>query len=298
MKRFLALVAAVVMIGGAIVIRSNIDDDDSGGSSSGPVTIACVTELAAQCKALANVEVRVEDAAITAKAIADGKSDIDGWVTFAPWPEIVDLLARRDAISDGTRIARSQLVIATVEERQAVLNCTTWRCLGDAIGQPWTSFGGKQEWGAVKIGLPPLASGAGLLMFGNAVSGFVGRADIATNDLDADPEYPVWRANVTTSETSAPLRTFVQQFPAAFSFVGATEAERNAVTRDGVGTLVPIPTASAVVVIAPVNGGRVSGLTSDLQRQLRETGWSTDGLEAPTGLPDAGVLLALSGLTG
>jgi hypothetical protein len=38
----------------------------------------CVTELEAQCKALPDVEVHIEDAATTARALADGKADIDG----------------------------------------------------------------------------------------------------------------------------------------------------------------------------------------------------------------------------
>src|SRR5687768_4349373 len=100
------------MVGVAILVRSNVDDDDSGeGSSSGPTTIACITELAAQCSALRDVTVRVEDAATTAKAIAAGGADIDGWVTFDPWPAIVDLLAEDEAFGDATRIARSDLAI-------------------------------------------------------------------------------------------------------------------------------------------------------------------------------------------
>lgn len=300
MKRLFALLAAIGMVAVAVVIRSNLDDDDSGGgSSSGPTTIACVTELEAQCRALANVTVRVEDAATTAEAIAAGDAELGGWVTLDPWPEIVDLLAKRDAVGDSTRIARSQLVIATVQERQDKFPCApNWRCIGDAIGQPWDSFGGDAQWGDIKVGLPRLTSGAGLLMFGNAVSGFAGKADIATNDFELDPEFPVWRGKVTGSVANAPFTTFVQQFPAAFSFVGVIGAELSSSSRAGVGTIIPTPTASAVVVIAPVNGRKVSGLTSDLQRELLSSGWSTDGLDEPTGLPNAGVLLALSELTG
>jgi hypothetical protein len=293
-----ALMGAVVMITVAVVVRSSLDGNDSGGpSSSGPLTIVCVTELEAQCKALPDVEVHIEDAATTARALADGKADIDGWVTFDPWPEIVDLLAQGDAVGAGVPAARSALVIATVKEREDAFSCTSWRCLGDAIGQPWTSVGGKQEWGAVKVGLPPPSTGIGLLVLGNAVSGFFGRSDIATNDFDTDPDFAVWRGNVTASVTPTAFTTFVQQFPAAFSFVVVTDVERRTAVRPDIGTLALEPTASAEVVVAPVNGGKVAGIRGELQKRLRDAGWSTDGLNEPTGLPNAGVLLALSGLT-
>jgi hypothetical protein len=299
MKRMLALMGAVVMIAVAVVIRSSLDGDGTPGpSSSGPLTIACVTELEVQCRALPNVNVRIEDAATTARALADGKADIDGWVTFDPWPEIVDALAPGgDAVGDSTRIARSALVIATVKERQDVFGCTSWRCLGEAIGQPWTAVGGKQEWGTVKVALPPPTTGLGLLMLGNAVSGFFGRSDIATNDFDTDPDFAVWRANVTVSVARAAFTTVVQQFPAAFSYVAVTDVERRTAVRGDIGTLTPQPAASADVVVAPVDGGRVAGIRGDLQKRLRDAGWSTDGLNEATGLPNAGVLLALSGLT-
>src|SRR5688572_5520005 len=127
------------MVGGAILIRTNIDDDSGGGSSSGPRTIVCVTELEAQCKTLTNVTVRVEDAATTAKAIAAGDAEIDGWVTFDPWPEIANVLARKEVTGETKRIVASPLVIAMVGERAAAGGpacggTVTWKCLGNAIG--------------------------------------------------------------------------------------------------------------------------------------------------------------------
>jgi hypothetical protein len=298
-KRFVAITTSVVMICIAIVIRSNvIDDSGSPSTPSGPLTIACVTELEAQCRALSNVTVRVEDASVTARALAAGTAGIDGWVTFDPWPEITDLLAQRDAVGDSIRIVRSPLTIATVQEREVAFGCRSWRCIGDASGQPWTDHGGRPEWGTVKVGLPPSTSGTGLLLFGNAVSGFFGRADIATNDFTVDPDFPVWRAKLSSAFTPAPFTRFLQQFPAAFSFVGVTDAERSTAVRAGVGALVPDPAAFAVVVLAPVNGGRVSGLTGDLRKKLAAVGWSIDAVDQPSGLPNAGVLLALSGLAG
>ena len=301
MKRFLAITASVVMICVAILIRSGIDTGTSDAKTpSGPITIACITELEAQCNALPNVKVRVEDAAITAKAIAAGTAGIDGWVTLDPWPAIVNQLAQREVTGASTPIGKTPLVIAMVQERAVALapgcgGSVGWKCLGDAIGKPWTDVGGQAEWGLVKTGLPPVSSASGLLLLGNAASGYFNRTDFATNDFDTN--FGLWRSKVTA--TTASYTTFILQFPAGFSAVGATgvEVAHGSGTRP-VATITPAPAASAVVVLAPVNGGRTSELATGLKKLLGDAGWSTDGLGDPNGLPNSGVLLALSGLTG
>jgi hypothetical protein len=298
MKRFLAIAASIVMVCVAVVVRSSIDGGGSGAnSSSRPITIACVTELETQCKALSNVTVRVEDASVTAKAIAAGKAEIDGWVTFDPWPDIANQLAQRKATSDSARMAASQLVIAMVQERADVFGPTcggtiNWKCLGDAVSRQWTDFGGKPEWGIVKAGIPPFASGIGLLIFGNAASGYFGRTDFATNDFD--DAFAVWRSNLTA--TPASFTDFIVKFPAAFSAVGTTEVEIAGKGARPVAQIVPIPSGSAVVMLTSVDSKRALGLTNDLTKLLRDSGWGP-ALPGATGVPNSGVLLALSGLT-
>lgn len=304
MKRFLAIAASGIMIILAVVVRSAIDDDGApkGSGSGGRLVLACVTELEAPCRQL-DADVRIEDASVTALAIARGTAAIDGWVTFDPWPEMVDVLAERDTLGDSTRAARTDLVIAMVEERAVGLRPTcgttgsiNWRCLGDAIGRPWPEVGGRAEWGSVKAGLPPASSGAGILALGNAASSFFERTDFATNDFD--DRFLVWKAKVTATPGS--YLSFIQQFPAAFSAVGTTQAEVTATGLGGRSVAVNVspPPARVVAVIAPLAGRRVSGLVPSLQDGLRTAGWSTDDLDAPSGLPSPGVLLALSGLTG
>jgi hypothetical protein len=298
MRRFLAITASVVMICVAIVIRSSIDSGGSGTTpSSGPITIACVTELATECEALSNVTVRVEDASVTAKAIAAGTAHVDGWVTFDPWPEIVNQLAQRIATGDGARLAATQLVIAMAQERADALAPTcggtvNWRCVGDAIGKQWTDVGGQSTWGAVKAGIPPTSSALGLLMLGNAASGYFGHTDFATNDFDDG--FTVWRSKVAA--TPASFSQFILTFPAQFSAVGATELE---VSKGKgvrlVASIGPTPSASAIVLLASVDSTRAAGKASDLTKLLRDSGW---GPAPPSsGLPNPGVLLALSGLT-
>ena len=304
MKRALAVVGALVMIVVAVVIRARIDDN--GGSSSttpsGPTTIVCVRELESVCTALSrpNVTTRVEDASVTARALAHGDTTITGWVTLDPWPAIVNQLAQRQVTGTPARLAKTDLVIAMVQERADRLAPTCggtvgWKCLGDAIGKQWTDVGGDPQWGAVKVGIPPVTSAEGLLLLGNAASGFFASTTFATNDFD--DAFLVWKANVTRQPGS--FTPFIQQFPAAFSAVGTTRLE--VATQSGsrpVATIVPAPAATAFAVLAPVANGRVGGFEGSARAQLKGDGWLTDALDGPTGLPDPGVLLALSGLTG
>ena len=66
----------------------------------------------------------------------------------------------------------------------------------------------------------------------------------------------------------------------------------------------PNPQASAVVTLAPVGSGSraddVTGLadSTSLHDTLKLTGWSVGDIPKDTGLPNHGVLLALSGLNG
>ena len=243
--------------------------------------------------------VRVEDASVTAKAIAAGTAHIDGWVTFDPWPEIANELSQAQVTGETKRIAASPLVIAMVGERAAALAPTcgggtiTWKCLGEAIGKPWTAVGGKAEWGTVKAGIPPVKSGLGLILLGNAASGYFGSTDFATNDLDGD--FRIWRANLTA--TPASFSEFVLKFPAAFSAVGTTNREVTSGkgSRDVI-SITPNPPAFAVVVLAKVDNRRALDLADDLSGPLEQAGWGPLPADQ-SGLPAAGVLLALSGLT-
>jgi len=295
-KRVLAAIGAIVMIVAAIVIRSSLDDTPAH-PSRGRARIACIAELEAECHSLTNVDVRVEDAAVTAKTLASGTADIDAWVTFEPWSEMVNLLARREIVGRGSPLARTDLVIAMAQDRAQRLAPTcggtvSWKCLGEAIGKQWSDVGGDAAWGPVKAGIPPLTTARGVLLLGEASSGYFGRTDFATNDFD--DAFLVWKANLTA--TSATFTRFIQEFPAAFAAVGATRVDTLKSGSKPVDSILPSPSAMAVAVLAPVNGASVPDVANVLKNRLRDDGWSTQDFSGSTGLPDAGVLLALSGL--
>jgi hypothetical protein len=324
-RRALALLAAVAMVVGAVFIRSRIDDDDktqtvsAKAAATGPLTIVCITELAAECDALKaehpDINTRVEDAAITAQTLASGGEGIDGWLTLEPWPDIANQLGTDHVFDTATPIASSPFVIAMVRQRENVLasNCPDgvvgWKCLGDKVGKPWTSVtGGVPSWGNITVGNPHLTSATGLLLFGNAVTGYFGRTDISTADFDTDAGFPAWRSRMkNTFMSSDPFSEFVTQFPAKFSAVGVTSAEEQTEVQTRASDVKvdnPSPQATAVVTLAPVGSGsradaiKTLGSSNALQATLAGRGWAVGKIPPTTGLPDPGVLVALSGLSG
>jgi hypothetical protein len=325
LRRALALLAAAAMIAGAVLIRSHLDEKSARqsvatrSSVTGPLTIVCVTELENECNAIKtdhpDVITQVEDAATTAQRLAKGDDHVDGWLTMEPWPDITNELASTAVFATATPIASSPLIITMVKEREVVLapNCpggmVAWKCLGDYVGRPWTDVtGGVASWGNITVGNPPLTSATGLLLFGNAVTGYFGRTDIATNDFANDDAFNAWRARMkTTFMETDPFIAFVTQLPAKFAAVGVTTAEEQTnvgAQADKVVVLNPAPQATAVVTMAPVAGGdrgqQVQRLAEGkaLGEALKQEGWAVGQIPAETGLPSAGVLLALSGLNG
>lgn len=301
MKQLGAVVAAVLMILVALAIRERLDDNgsDGGDTASGPVRVVCITELTEACSSLKDVEVTIEDASLTAKKIVAGTADIDAWVTFDPWPAMTNVLANRDVADTAARVVRSDLVTAMVKDRaeQFAPTCggtVNWRCLGDAIGKQWAEVGGDVAWGEVKAGIPRLTTASGTILLGGAAVDYFGRTDFATNDFD--DAFRVWKAKVT--KTAASFSTFLQQFPAAFSAVGAIDAQADPAARAAEVTKFGTSSrAAAVVVIGSVEGRKTGNVAKQLKPLLEARGWSSGGVSDPTGLPDPGVLLALSGLT-
>ena len=303
MTRALAALAAITMVAVSLFVRSRIDDSSGDGGDTGDakVVLACVPELSDACGRLASdtVEIRMADAGVTAKSL-DG---IDGWVTLDPWPVIAGLT------QTPVRVASSPLQIAAVAERAVVLqaHCAgtiDWKCVGDSIDVDWASIGGHADWGKIKVGLPNVRTASGLLLVGNATQGYFARPDIATNDFGADDGFGPWFAKLkrAAQQPSDPFVQFIQQFPASFSLVGVIGAKEQA----GVGTrastvtvISPSPAASAVVVVVPLNpkaDGRVRSLARSgaFRDELKTEGWTVDAVPDTSGLPDPGVLLALS----
>lgn len=304
MKRIAAIVAAVTMIVVSLLIRSRLDDDSSATparpvENTGRIVVACVTELAGACRAAYgdSVDLRIEDAGTTATALAHGSKDLDAWVTLSGWPELLSAKGL-DAPLAVTKVASTPLVIAAVKERVAVLTCTTngWSCFLDVAGRQWSDLGGKAEWGIAQVGIAPTRSASGLLLEATAITGVVGSTDFGTND----PAYVEARTALARVDRrdDNPFNAFAVQLPARFSAVGALQADvatKSGSKADQIMTITLTPPATAIAVIArPATGRRIE--SDKLAKALTSAGWTIPPSDA-TGLPDGGVLLALSGIS-
>ncbi|HWC09857.1 MAG TPA: hypothetical protein VG455_01405, partial [Acidimicrobiales bacterium] len=181
----------------------------------------------------------------------------------------------------------------------------------------WAAVGGRPEWGPVKPGhAPPGTDGVGLLVLGQAVVAFFGRADLSSADLE-DEDFTRWFGGLEEAVPPAagsPLETMLVVGPAAFDAVGTTEAEAvplvsNSARRDALTLLYPSPMATADVVLATAGGGGVSKPLRELvgggegRTALTDTGWRVGAgnrpgmppLAATSGLPSPGLLDALRG---
>jgi hypothetical protein len=296
----LALLGAAALIFGAIAVRNVFFDDDNGGGGGGgggDVVLACVTELEDACRALAAddeaVSIVVEDAEATLQALTAGDTDYDGWLTLDPWPAIVGEGRPAQVVGDPTEpVASTEMVIAVPDGADPCPGIQIeWKCLGDR---------------GARVGLPPRSTALGLLLVGNAASGYFGSVDIATNDMDADPAFDDWLARITAnSRSDDPLAELLRVFPPTLLFdaVGTTngrfDTEVSGSRADGrIGALEPDPLARANVVLAPVQGAddaeRITDLAGNeaLRDALAEAGWETGG-DQPPNLPSAGVLYQL-----
>ncbi len=327
MRRVLAVVAAAAMVVGSLALRSRMDRTEVEDSQV--LRLTCATELGPACEAMADdddrIRLTVEAAGLTADRLAsadEGEVGLDGWLTTAPWPVIVD--QQRQAASlqplfgpESPALARSPLVLAVWKDRAAVLNPTCggtvgWKCLGDAAGTAggWAAIGGRPEWGAVKVRhAPPSSTAVGLVVLGQAVGSWFGRTDVSTVDLD-DGAFQTWFAGLERSASAAAssLETMLAAGQSQFDAAGTTEAEAGpllarAARGKDVDLLYPSPMATADVVLAVPLGdteapatlrGVVQGEAG--RTALAAAGWRVDGQRRAPGVPDTPPLPGGSGL--
>ena len=188
---------------------STTTGDGGGGAAGDTLRLVCGTDLAAACELLAeqddSIEVTVQDEGTTADrlSLADTEeAGFDAWLTAGPWPAVVadnrgQAGAEPAVLGKASDVlARSPATIVALDDRAAALAAScgaavTWACIGGVAGLPWTQAGGQAAWGAVKPGLQPPGSGAGLVALSQAVSSEVGTTSYASNDFE-DPAVSAW----------------------------------------------------------------------------------------------------------
>jgi hypothetical protein len=307
--RILAVVAALAMVFGAFVYRYGVPggggngDTNGDGRSVGDRNIVCASELGDAVCAAVGDGVVVEPAAVTAKRLLAarglGDAGVAGWVAPGPWPAMVDSgreLASKTPLFaiGGARVGLSSTALVAVARKgQLPAGCdpTTWKCLGDAAQDP-----------TFRVGADAISSATGVLVRAAALSGYFGRSDYATNDLDEDVGARPWLDNLNNRLAAAAgfgagsLQSFVLQQGSARVYLTTGANARDLVPFD---VRTPTPAVRVVTAFTPTasGGGRVDA--SALRRELRTAGWAdVQPTSKDEGLPSPGVLLALSEVDG
>ena len=325
MRSFLALVVAAALIAGALMIR---DRQGGGGGLTGggpQPRIVCITELRAVCEALPGVTATIEEAGVTAAALAAGKTpEADAWLTLAPWRDLAAEARLRGGhpalpgAGAAAPVARSPLVLVVARERGQVLerrcnNGLDWRCIGDNAGRGWGDLGGDAAWGSLKPGYAdPSENATGLLVLGTAVADFFGDTDFSTRDFDRDA-FLAWltqleeAADEHGTPTNTPLAQQLQFGPGRFDVVGTTEAEagpllaRAPQRAKDFDVRYPEQASVAEVVLAHLQPGdaadRLRGIVGEAgAAALAEAGWRVEGQGSAPGVRTTPALPATSNL--
>lgn len=311
LAKLLAILVAAALIGGAFWLRGRNDSGgndggDDGATPSGSLKIVCVTELADVCTALEaeieDVAVEIAEAGTTADALTslDGPPLFDAWVTLDPWPDMVDIdreLDQRSGLFDETPAAASMpLAILTFSDVAGDLGCgkeVTWSCLGDEAGPQ------------VRVAIPPADSALGILVAGQAASSFLETTEFDRDNI-RESSFQSWLDRLLgTSRVSDAPTAMLQQGQGAFVAAGTTRRAAQAAAASERGqqqdmlVVNPDRAVSIRVVVAPlVSGDRadraVRLLTGNTGKAtLGQNGWKVPAADGGSGLPDAGVLVAL-----
>src|SRR5205823_1712987 len=109
-----ALGIAVALVVVALLIRNGTDNGGSGDGSK--LRLVCAPELGPVCDELggSDVEVTVQDPGATADTLEKAATtDIDGWLTPGPWPELVEAARQSRGLpplfKTGSPLARSRV---------------------------------------------------------------------------------------------------------------------------------------------------------------------------------------------
>jgi hypothetical protein len=294
LAKLLAAVVALALIVAAFLVRARIsdDEDDAGDpASSGTPRVVCVTELEEICDGLDGLDVvRVEDAGATADALEEGPADFDAWVTFDPWPAMVDFVRGQaqqpELFEEVAPVASSRLVL--VLAGQELPETCGWDCAVEESND-------QRE-----IGIPDGGSGFGVQVVAAALSDHLETTDFS---LDSIRDESGWLERLLAFRPADDaVDRMALQGVAAYQAAGTVEAlARPAIDslrgqRSDLRLGRPEVPARIDVVVAPVRGAggvadRIRG--QNAWKALAEAGWTVPATDGPTGLPAADLLVAL-----
>ena len=297
-KRLAAVVVTVGLIVGSLVIRDRVIDGDGGSDQpAGEVTeLICAPELKSACDSIeiSGVSVTIEQAGVTLDRLATTTSvdDIPLWLTFDPFPAMVDVQRTVTGLSplafDSRPLGSSPLALVTVDDGTIDLPTAcggrvSMRCVGDS---DWaTGFARSTD------------SGIGLLGVVQAASGY-GSAPGASL---TDPQFQRWLRGLVTSVSPLQLSSgtaiaTIQTRPSSMDIAVGAIAELGVAQRTRYAVQYAEPMIRADVVLAVPPGASVAGdLYGALTTALVASGWDAPST-TPNPLPDRTTVIAVRSL--
>jgi hypothetical protein len=306
-KRAIAALFAVGLILSAWVVRDRIieDDDeadaaddadeandDRGGDHDQESTLVCASELRDVCRDVADrlgddMSVRIAEAGDTLDELSSSDGPAPMWLTFHPFPEMVDELRRAGGQEP---IAHDDSAIASSPLAAVVLPDST-DALVEACGDP-VDLACLADQRPLSPTFAPIDTGIGTLGVAAAVAAY-GGGSVDLNSLDL----LTWARKLEGAGFAALSGgTAVQTIQTRPSFAVAigAEAELASARRDAFDVLYAEPMTSADVVLMVPDGADPPGrLASSLGEALQSSGWRAPNQSASSALPAPGVIVAI-----
>lgn len=306
MRRALAVLGAVAIVVAAVIVRGIIDDDGEAArpdpSGDGRVALVCDVDFENECAAWAaahpQLDIRVEDSAITSAAIVGGEADeIDVWLTSDTWWRVTEARAGGER-GESTPVASTDIGVAALDDRVDRLAALcgeepVWACLLQSAGQTWGSLGGEVAWGALEVGLPSADTATGLSVLTSIAVGHFGGADFASNDFPSLQGPLATLVEPSGDGDAHPLRTMLVR-RGEYSAAAALGAQVKAISPLPA-VLATSPPVGATAVLVDLAGGDDPPAAGALADAFRDARWTTP--PQPSGaLPAAPVIGALHDL--
>lgn len=251
-ERVLAIVGAVALIAVALLVRSWLADDDaegggsaggSGGGSNGQPVVACTSDLAAICEALADDGRIAEDPPTLDLADSDDPPTVDGWITWDPAPFVVNENAGQGASiwSEPEVLGSAPLGVLLYpdDDTEFDTDCN-WTCITERVGQDWPVGVGSPSTSEGLARWRPLAQAL--------VDASDGAAGIPQARIDAILNSPANPQNDLT------LQQFLTGPGRATAYIGLGPVLSDALGSRGLELVEPEPATTAAVVVAARNG--------------------------------------------
>lgn len=286
-QRIFAILGAILLVAAAVAVRGLLVKDKSGrgsgagrggqGQASQKPVVACTPDLKSVCDALAkDGSIADNTPSLDLLEAASPPSDIDGWITWDPAPQIANI-DRQGTWDGATVLASSPLaVIVSQDDLVSALQkqCTgrlTWTCVAGA--------GGPE----LPIGIGSVATSEGIARIAPLASSLVRKGD--PTDVAVDVGQRLLSSPPGGQDSAATMSRSLVSAPGTVSLVvGPVKVlDRAASTASGVArklrVLTPAGGNRAAVVLSARSGRSLGDVETAVNNGASTTALAAAGME-------------------